>query len=239
MDVKVQKLVRMRIAGALLLLAGVQYVVLEYLAASAWHHPGYSYAVGFISDLGNPVAGDVFEGRVIDSPWHVAMDAAFVAQGLLFIAASVLLLGRATGRLKRVLLVLALAHGTGVILIGFFHESSAALHNGVLVVHGISAAVAILAGNAVALVVGAKGDRLSVPGWLRKAGTGLGILGLAAFVLLQADRPLYNAAGGVPERAAVYTILIFEVLVGTALLVRASRPEHLPPAHRPVERVTP
>ncbi|MFI6728703.1 DUF998 domain-containing protein [Streptomyces atratus] len=229
----------MRIAGILLLLAGVQYVVLEYLAASAWHHPTYSYAVNFISDLGNPVAGDVFEGRAINSPWHVLMDIAFVVQGLLFIAASVLLLGRASGRLARVLLALAVVHGAGVILIGFFHESSAALHNGVLVVHGIAAAAAILAGNIIPLVIGAKGGQLGAPGWLRKASTALGILGLAAFVLLQVDRPLYHAAGGVPERAAVYTILIFEAMAGAALLARARNPVPLPAVHHATERVTP
>lgn len=239
MDVKVQKLMHMRIAGGLLLLAGVQYAVLEYLAASAWHHPAYSYAVNFISDLGNPVAGDVFEGRVIDSPWHVVMDAAFVAQGLLFIAASVLLLGKGTGRLKRVLLVLAVVHGAGVILIGFFQESSAALHNGVIVVHGIGAAATILAGNVIPLVIGAKGGPLAAPGWLRKAGTALGILGLAAFVVLQVNRPLYHAAGGVPERVAVYTILIFEVMVGATLLARARNLAPLPAVHHAAERVTP
>jgi len=239
MDVKVQKLVRERIAGALLLLAGVQYAVLEYLAASAWHHPTYSYTVDFISDLGNPVAADVFQGRVINSPWHVLMDIAFVAQGLLFITAGVLLLGNGTGRLRRVLLVLALAQGAGVILVGFFHESSAALHNGVIVVHGIGAAAAILAGNITALVIGAKGARLAAPRWLRRASTALGVLGLAAFVLLQADRPLYNAAGGVPERAAVYTILIFEVMTGAALLTRSSSPTPLPSTHLQAERATP
>ena len=94
MDVRVQKnAARFRGAGALLVLAGIQYAVLEYVAAAAWHNPPYSYAVNFISDLGNPVPGDTFQGRVIDSPLHLVMDTAFIAQGVLFIAASVLLLG--------------------------------------------------------------------------------------------------------------------------------------------------
>ncbi|MFJ4654422.1 DUF998 domain-containing protein [Nocardia sp. NPDC088792] len=232
MDVIVQKAtVRMRFAGALLLLAGVQYVVLEYVAAAAWPHPGYSYVVNFISDLGNPVADDVYAGRLIDSPHHVAMNIAFVAQGALFLIAGVLLLtSMIRGRLDRLLLGLVIAHSVGVILVGFFHESSANEHNGVLLVHGIGAAATILAGNIVAIVVGVQGAKFGVAQGLRWTFGAVGILGLASFVLLQADRPLYDSAGGVPERGAVYSILLFEIVLGTALLVRGT-------CHAPVSSV--
>ena len=210
--------VRSRCAGALLLLAGVQYVVLEYIAAHAWHSPTHSYAVNFVSDLGNPVAGDVFDGRLVNSPLHLVMDAGFIAQGALFIAAGLQLVVMVTP-LRPSLLWLAFAHGVGVILVGFFPESSAALHDGVIVVHSIGAAGAIIAGNVIAIVIGARGDRLGAPRWLRAASAAFGLLGLAAFVLLQADRPLYHADGGVPERASVYTIVAFESMVGAALLL--------------------
>ena len=223
------------------MLAGIQYAVLEYVAAAAWHNPPYSYTVNFISDLGNPVSGDVFDGRVIDSPLHLVMDTAFIGQGVLFIAASVLLTGGVKagrlGRLGRVLLGLAIAHGVGVILVGLFHESSAALHNGVIVVHSIGAAAAIIAGNLIPIVLGARGGQLGAPRWLRTASTALGILGLAAFVLLQADRPLYDSDGGVPERIAVYTILAFEVLLGVILLARPPRRDTVPPVHTAAERL--
>ncbi|MFE3225599.1 DUF998 domain-containing protein [Nocardia sp. NPDC059228] len=216
---KVQNLSgRGRFAGALLLLAGLQYLALEYVTARAWLHPTYSYAVNFISDLGNPVAGDVFDGRMIDSPLHSVMNTAFVGQGVLFIAAALLLATRE--RRERLLFGLVIAHGVGVILVGFFHESAANQHNGVLVVHGIGAAVAIVSGNVVAILVGA---RWGIPTWLRRTSIALGALGLASFALLQADRPLYHAAGGIPERGAVYTILAFEILLGTALLVAGAR----------------
>ena len=239
MDVRVQKNVaRSRAAGALFVLAGVQYAVLEYVAAAAWHNPPYSYAVNFISDLGNPVPGDVFDGRVINSPLHLVMDTAFIAQGVLFIAASVLLLGGVeAGRLRRVLLGLVIAHGAGVILVGFFHESSAALHNGVIVVHSIGAAAAIIAGNVIPIVLGARGGQFGAPRWLRRASTALGILGLAAFVLLQADRALYDSDGGVPERIAVYTITAFELMLGGILLARPSRVDSMPPIHNAAERL--
>jgi hypothetical membrane protein len=230
MDVGVQNVIaRIRIAGALFVLAGVQYAVLEYVAAAAWHNPPYSYAHNFISDLGNPVRGDVFDGRVIDSPLHLLMDTAFIAQGVLVIVASVLLLSAVNaGRLGRALLRLAIANGVGVILVGFFHESSAALHNGVIVVHSLAAAVAIIAGNVIPIVLGVRGRQLGVPQWLRGAITALGTLGLAAFVLLQADRPLYHSDGGVPERIAVYTILVFEIVLGNILLIRPPRENSVP-----------
>jgi hypothetical membrane protein len=238
MDVKVQNPIALiRGAGALLVLAAVQYAVLEYVAAAAWHSPSYNYAVDFISDLGNPVPGDVFQGRTVDSPLHLVMDTAFIAQGALFIAASALLLSAMNaGRFKRVLLGLAIAHSVGVILVGFFHESSAALHNGVIVVHSIGAAAAIIAGNVIPILVGTRGAAWGAPRWLRAAGTALGVLGLAAFVLLQADRPLYNSYGGVPERIAVYTILAFELLLGGILLLRPPRQNTLPSVPNTLER---
>ncbi|MEV5012675.1 DUF998 domain-containing protein [Streptomyces sp. NPDC055692] len=219
---------RSSLAGALLVLAGLQYLVLEYVAASAWHKPSYSYAVNFISDLGNPVPGDLFQGRLINSPLHVVMDAAFITQGALFIAAAVLLRGAATGRLGRWLMGLAIAHGVGVILVGLFHESAAALHNGVIVGHSIGASTTIVAGNVIAIVIGANKATLGAPRWLSTSTAVLGVLGLAAFVLLQVDKPLYNAAGGVPERIAVYTILAFELLAGGWLLAPALGPGRTP-----------
>jgi hypothetical membrane protein len=206
------------------MLAAVQYVVLEAVTAAAWHHPSYNYAKNFISDLGNPVPGDVFDGRTIDSPLHLVMDAAFIAQGALFIAAAVLLYRVASGRLRGVLLALAVLHGTGVIMVGLFHESSAALHDGVIIAHSIGAALAIVMGNAIAIVAGATaGRRLGLPAWYRILSVTLGIAGLAAFVLLQADHPLYVAAGGVPERIAVYTILAWEAVTGLAIALSRSR----------------
>jgi hypothetical membrane protein len=220
MEAKTRTTLRTVVGKTLLPIAAVQYLVLEAVAAAAWHHPTYSYAVDFISDLGNPVPGDVFQGRTINSPMHLAMDAAFIAQGTLFITAAIMLypMYRAPGRrLGRTLLTLAILHGIGVILVGFFHESSAALTNGVIVVHSIGAATTIVTGNVIAITVAIHGRRLAAPAWHRVLGVSLGVLGLAAFVLLQADHTLYVAAGGVPERIAVYTILVWEAATGIAL----------------------
>ena len=51
-------------------------------------------------------------------------------------------------------------------------------------------------------------------------------------MLLQADRPLYDSDGGVPERIAVYTILAFEVMLGLILLAPAAPGLRAPGSHR-------
>lgn len=205
-------------AGLFLLIAAVQYLALEAVAAVAWRHPRYSYAVNFISDLGNPVRGDVFDGRTIDSPLHLVMDTAFIVQGILFIGATALLYRSLTGRVATALLVLALIHGIGVITVGLFPESAAALTNGVIIAHSIGAIGAIVGGNVVLLVSTVAGRRLGVARWHQALGITLGVVGLAAFAVLQADHALYVAAGGVPERVAVYTIVAWEAVTGIALL---------------------
>ncbi|MFG2884173.1 DUF998 domain-containing protein [Streptomyces sp. NPDC048297] len=209
-------------AGLLLLVAAVQYLALEAVAAAAWRHPRYSYAVNFISDLGNPVPGDVFQGRTIDSPLHLLMDLAFLTQGALFIAATALVYRSLEGRKAKAVLVLALIHGIGVGMVGLFPESAAALTNGVIIAHSVGAIGAIVGGN-VLLLVSAAGDRqLGAPTWHKALGITLGVIGLAAFALLQADHTLYVAAGGVPERIAVYTIVAWEAVTGVSLLRAAT-----------------
>jgi hypothetical membrane protein len=210
------------IPALFLVAAAIQYVVLEAVTAAAWHHPAYNYAVNFISDLGNPVPDDVFAGHLVNSPLHVVMDIAFVTQGVLFIAAALLLRGRIPGRLRTTLLALAVLHGTGIILVGFFHEYSAAPLSAVLC-HSLGAAAAILAANTAAIMVGAAGARLSAATWYRTLSIALGIIGLAGFVLLEADRPLYYAAGGIPERIAVYTIVVWQAVTGITILVSRAR----------------
>jgi hypothetical protein len=68
------------------------------------------------------------------------------------------------------------------------------------------------------------------------ASVAVGIVGLAGFVLLQTDSALYHAAGGVPERIAVYTILLFELMLGATLLRRTRHATSAGPTPASVER---
>jgi hypothetical protein len=67
------------------------------------------------------------------------------------------------------------------------------------------------------------GEQIGIPRWLRGVSTAFGTLGLIGSVLPQADRPLYNSDGGAPERIALYTTLVFELMLGTLLLAAPPR----------------
>lgn len=210
------------VAAVLMLLGGVQYLVLEAITASAWHNPPYNYAVNFISDLGNPVPHDVFNGTLVNSPLNLLMDVAFLTQGVLFIVATLVLWRRVPGRVKAVLLVLGLVHAVGIILVGIFHENST-VPVSLIVPHFVGAFAAILGANLLAIMVGVIGARVSAPGWYRITSIVLGLIGIAGFVWLQSDHHIYVTAGGLPERIAVYAVVAWECVTGLALLVAHRR----------------
>lgn len=212
---------RVWIAGLLVVVAGVQYLALEAVTAAAWSHPPYSYALNFISDLGNPIPGDVFAGRTIDSPLAWVMNTAFILQGVLFIAATLVLRSAMPARVSRPLLILAFLHGLGVICVGLFHASSVAVANGQVIGHGVGATLTIVIGNVIAIVVAASGSRLGASRGYRIFSYLTGILGIVAFALILLYPPLTAAAVGIPERIAVYTIIVWEVVTGL-VVVRAS-----------------
>ena len=115
-DRPTDRAMRMR-AGASLIAAGGFYLAAESVSARAWTAPGYSYAGNWISDLGAP-AVEVFHGRAVNSPLHAVMNAAFLADGLLFLLGAILLARAARGPSAHLFLVFALAHSLGMLLVG-------------------------------------------------------------------------------------------------------------------------
>ena len=114
-----------RTAGALaFVVGGLQYAVLESVAASAWNSPPYDYVSNYISDLG--VADpQTYGGRVVDSPLAWVMNTGFVLEGLFF-ALGAVLLAALFGKVSRVVVVaFALSHTVGIVLVGFFDETTA------------------------------------------------------------------------------------------------------------------
>ncbi|MEA9986200.1 MULTISPECIES: DUF998 domain-containing protein [Subtercola] len=210
-------------AAALWAAAGLAYVAAEAAAAAAF--PGYSYATNYISDLGVPEVG-VFQGRTIDSPLHDLVNLAFVAQGILFITAAILLTRAVTGGARRTFLVLAALHSVGIVLVGVFHGSQASTAAGLEVLHVGGAGLAIVAGNVAVVVAGLGSTARGTPTWYRVVSTGLGMLGLASLVLLELG---YYTPGlkllpdGVLERGSVYSIIVWELLTAVTLLVGVTR----------------
>lgn len=226
-------MVRMRpvqsASAVLWIVAAAVYLVAEAVSATAF--PGYSYASNYISDLGVPDIG-VFQGRAIDSPLHVVMNVAFTVHGVLFATAAVLTVRSAAWRTgaRRWFVALALVHAVGIILVGTFPGSQTNTDNGLIVFHVLGAAMAIIAGNAAAIVAGFTLRRY-VPRGLGSASIILGVVGLIGLTMLIVDSGstvIDLLPDGTWERIAVYAILVWEALVGiTALATARSRSPEL------------
>ncbi|MEU9877959.1 DUF998 domain-containing protein [Streptomyces phaeochromogenes] len=220
-----------RKAGAVaLIVAAVQYVVLEAVAAAAWKDPRYSYSYNFISDLGVPSCGGEVDGRTVCSPLHGVMNTGFVVEGVLFVVAAVLLFRMLPGRLRWVCLALVVVHGAGITLVGLVHGSPEAAADGSMAWHILGAMMAIFAGNLVWIVVGrhllrsgsGSGSGGSGGGggsgrWLGITLIALGVFALVCALLLQTVMN-GNDTAAVFERGAVYPIMAAEFVVGVTLL---------------------
>lgn len=210
---------RYTVGAALLIVNAVVYLAAEAVAAAAWRDPAYSYSRNYISDLGVPVVVRS-DGRLIDSPLHALMNTGFLLHGAVFLLAALVLrpLIRRP-RLRGAYLAAAVAHGVGNGLVGLFH-SAGTTDGGPSTLHGLGAVLAIVGGNAAAIVVG-----LDLLG-RRRSGLGatfaaLGVLGVAAFGYLLVT--MGSDVDGIPERISVYTINTAEILAGTALLLARRR----------------
>ncbi|WP_210590332.1 DUF998 domain-containing protein [Streptomyces sp. GESEQ-35] len=207
-----------RKAGAVaLIVAAVQYVALEAVAASAWKDPPYQYSFNFISDLGVPSCGGEVDGRTVCSPLHVVMNTGFVVQGVSFVVAAVLLFPMLPDRLRWIYLALAVVHGAGITLVGLVHGSPEAAADGSMTWHILGAMMAIFGGNLVSIVVGRHLLGSGTARWLGITGIVLGAFGLVCALLLQTVMNGNNVAA-VFERGGVYPIMVAEFVAGVALL---------------------
>lgn len=198
-------------AGASFLAAGCVYLVGETVAARAWTAPAYSYVRNWISDLGAP-AIEVFHGRAVNSPLHGLMNAAFVADGLLFLLGAILLARAARERGAWVFLLFAAAHSLGMLLVGLVPETVPPPFGSL---HLIGALLSIGGGN-VAIMLG---GRLA---GARGVGLVLGSLGLATLVALAFPAAAAALGGGLVERLSVYPITAWELIAGAMLVSRST-----------------
>ena len=204
------------LAGAVAwLVAAVCYVVFELLSALAV--PGYSYTGQYISALGVPAW----------SPRAYLMNAAFLIQGVLFVAGAVLVARAVRARVIGVVFVaLTVVTAVGDFLVGVVHGGSPLWNDGYEWLHGLGAVLAIFGGNA-AILAGTEVVRRAVaaPAY-RIVGTLIGIAGLGIFVLLQSysSWAVDYAPIGVVERGCVYTIMLWQLITGLVLLRRPVAP---------------
>jgi len=135
-----------RLGGVALLLAGVLYLTAETLSAAAFS-PTYDYAVNYISDLGVPECGVQYAGRLLCSPLAAVMNAGFIIDGTLFLAAGLLLAPLFSPRLRVLFVGAVVLHSAGNMLVGLFDETTGALAAGLPRTHVVGATLAILFGN--------------------------------------------------------------------------------------------
>jgi hypothetical membrane protein len=207
-------------AGAFWIAAAVVYLVAEAVTAAAF--PGYSYATNYISDLGVPEVG-TFQGRVINSPRHLLMNTAFVLSGILFLIAALLAVRASTSGPRKTFTVLSAIYAVGISLVGLFHGSQESADNGLAILHVGGAGMAIIGGNLAVVTAGIAARRLSGGSLYMTACIALGAFGLASLVMLQIDAgssAVNILPEGIWERFAVYTVTVWQLLTGVALLAR-------------------
>lgn len=218
---------QLRAAAILWLIAAGAYLSCEALAASAFPH--YSYARDYISALAVPAAVEASGART-GSPLAQVMNAAFAIHGVLFAAAGVIAGRSQRGQVSAAALsTAAVLHGVGNTLVAAFHSHVPAV-GGTILLHTAGAGLAIIFGN-VAALTSAPVLRGAVPRGVPTAGLLLGAAGLGCLFLLVALEETHAASAigrGLLERGAVYAIVGWELLAGSALLMqgplRSARP---------------
>ena len=189
----------LRLPAAIWLASGLLWFVLEGVAAAGY--PGYDYATNYISDLGVTT---------------VIMNVEFWLQGILFLIAAVLAVRVASGWMRWLFLVIAVAYAVGMFLIAVFPSSPEAHADGTILVHVIGANLAIVGGDAALIVAGLGSRPLGAATAFRIAAVAAGVLGLAAALALL----LIDSTPGLWERAAVYPVMLASIVVGAVILLR-------------------
>lgn len=197
-------------------LASVQFFAAHLIVESVWSRP-YSWAVNNVSDLGNltcaPAATD---GRHICSPLHALMNAAFVLEGVLVIAGTLMI----TALWRRSAVswagaILLIVGGVGWILVGL---APADVNDGV---HAVAALLVAVGGNLGVILLGL----WARTGTLRPVSAVallFGTIGVAATALFMTETYLGLGMGGM-ERLWVLTIQVWTFVAGCCILVRCYR----------------
>ncbi len=214
------KTAELRLGAWCWLLAPIQYLVLQIIAAAAWPRP-YSWFYNFISDLGNtacePFGATTATSTYVCSPLHAVMNSSFVIAGVLTIVGTLLLWrGRYWARraLVAVALSLMVANGLGKLLVGLAPEyQNLALHD--------LGALNIPIGSIAIVLLGLAMRRTA-------HGTGIfslvaGLVGLVAFVLFLAGQQLGLGVGGM-ERLAEYPAELWLAVVGVLVITTRTGP---------------
>jgi hypothetical membrane protein len=195
------------------LLATPLFLAANVITGLAWRHPPFSWATNNISDLGNVTCGrwDTTRPREVCSPWHVAMNSAMIATGVL-LALGIMLTWPALGRgvATRAAQLLMLAGAGGYILAGAY-PADVNENN-----HFLAALLIFVLAN-VGMLVASLARRSPVLAPMRKVSLALGLTGVAGTALFWTQVDLGFGVGGM-ERVAVFPLLTWTVTVAVRLM---------------------
>jgi hypothetical membrane protein len=190
--------------GPLFWIMSVQYLSVQWVVASRWPTPGYSWLQNAISDLGNTACGP-YSGRFVCSPDYLPMDLSIIVLGLTMVAGSWLVYHEFRRNPFSCYGFIAMAiAGFGAILVGAFPENV----NGTM--HYLGAFLAFGVGD-IGLVLIA----LTVSmGWQTRVYTLLsGIAGLTGLALYATHHYFGLGLGGM-ERLAGYPQTLWLIVFG-------------------------
>jgi hypothetical membrane protein len=212
-------------AGALLILLGpLTSWLAEFVTAAAWQDPPYSPLYNWVSHLGLTGPAQTAFGQVANSPLGAVMDTGWVVYGVLLIVGAFLVFDPRKGTRPVIIVTLAVVAGMGVSLVGIFQGSNANVDNGLIAFHTFGAQGVMLAGNIMAIVVGASGARIGLGRGRSITSIALGTVGLIAFPLFMADvftGWMWDI--GLFERAVIYPIMIGHALLGSSVAAAQRR----------------
>lgn len=200
-----------RVVGGLLWASLVQYFVMLAVVRSAWTTP-YSWTSYWISDLGAATCHIDELGHRVCSPWHVAANVSWVVAGICIIA-GVALLWREfpTGALSRIGLLGIGYLGCALVLVGFNPEDTSNT------VHVLAAVPTLISCGALTFVLGVallRDRRRPRLGW---AAVTLGAVSVCGTIGSLAGIG-GTGWGGAWERLALFPVLGWLILCGTALV---------------------
>lgn len=195
-----------RAAAVIWLVGAAVYLVSEAIAAASF--PGYSYIADYISDLGAAAVMNI---------------GAFILHGSLFLVGAIVISHSCPtlGWVGWSFMLAAAANAIGNILVGTF-RSGMPVTAGHVNWHAIGAGMAIVGGNTAVIIAGFGSGRIGAPRSYRLASVGIGVVGIACLLTLIID----GANGsrvlpvGVVERGSVYSIVVWEIMTGAAILYR-------------------
>lgn len=191
--------------GPLIWILTIEYFIVQLIVASDWPAATpYSWSNHAISDLGNTRCG-IYSHRMVCSPLHWLMNAAFVVLGAVMLAGAPLIYQEFRERTLTVIGFSCVAvGGLGSILVGLSPE------NVNFPVHATGAAGPFFIGN-IGLIVLAFG--LDLPTALRVITGVAGGLGLVGAVLFVTNAYLGLGEGGM-ERVAAYPQTLWLIAFG-------------------------